>query len=474
MNLKENWQKLHGSKKTFRNGVYATVLAVVVLVAVILLNLVVRALPSKYTEYDISTSDLFTLSETSRNLLHELQTDVKAYYLAVSGQEDANITRLLDRYADESSHFTWEQRDPVLYPTFAEKYEGASTGCVVLATADNYDVVSYNDMYPMDLEAYYYYGTQQYSFDAENCLTAGIAKVVRTTSYRMYELTGHGETTLADDFTATLDNAGVAVEELNLTTAGAIPEDADELLINAPLADVTEAEAAMLTAYVENGGKVLVVTDFTINTPRLDAVLAACGMTRQEGLLVETDADHYPYGYPQTYLMPDVESNEIMAGMTTGMRVYMPIAQGIVQSEDSDYVLTPLLSTSDGAYSLLDYANAETIEKTDSDPEGSFALAVAAENTTTGACVVWINCPNALLSATNQSVSGGNAQMLGSIANWFNNEQTTAVINSKSLSATSLTVPNGAMIGLGLLFIFVLPIVCLIAGVVVCLIRRRR
>ena len=107
MNLKENWQKLHGNKKTFRNGVYASVLAVVVLVAVILLNLVVRALPSKYTEYDISTSDLFTLSETSRNLLHELQTDVKAYYLAVSGQEDANITRLLDRYADESSHFTW-------------------------------------------------------------------------------------------------------------------------------------------------------------------------------------------------------------------------------------------------------------------------------------------------------------------------------------------------------------------------------
>ena len=152
----------------------------------------------------------------------------------------------------------------------------------------------------------------------------------------------------------------------------------------------------------------------------------------------------------------------------------MHIAQGIVQSEDSDYVLTTLVSTSDGADSLLDYANAETIEKTDSDPEGSFALAVAAENTTTGARVVWINCPNALLSATNQSVSGGNAQMLGSIANWFNNEQTTAVINSKSLSATSLTVPNGAMIGLGLLFIFVLPIVCLIAGVVVCLIRRRR
>lgn len=273
MNLKNNWKKLHGSKKTFRNGVYAAVLAVVVLAAVILLNLVVRALPTKYTELDISTSELFTLSDTSKNLLHELQTDVTAYYLATSGQEDTNITRLLDRYADESSHFNWQQRDPVLYPTFAEQYEGASTGCVVLTTADNYTVVSYSDMYDMDLEAYYYSGSQEYTFEAENALTAAVARVIRTTSYQMYELTGHGETSLESDFTDTLENAGVTVTSLNLTTTGSIPEDADSLIINAPLADVTADEAAMLSNYVEQGGKLLAVTDFTVNTPNLDAVL---------------------------------------------------------------------------------------------------------------------------------------------------------------------------------------------------------
>ena len=160
--------------------------------------------------------------------------------------------------------------------------------------------------------------------------------------------------------------------------------------------------------------------------------------------------------------------------MTSGMRVYTPIAQGIVQAEDSEYTLTPLLMTSDAAYSLVDYQNAETVEKSDTDPEGSFAVAMAAQNDTTGAKVVWGNCPNMLLSTANQSVSGGNAQMFGSVVNWFNGEQTTAVINSKSMSAASLAVPNAARIGLALLFVFVLPIVCLIAGVVICLIRRRR
>ena len=135
-----------GNKRTLHSGVYASVLAVVVLEVVILLNLVIRALPTKYTQYDISTTSLFTLSETTENLLRELNTDVTAYYLAESGQEDANITRLLDRYAGESSHFSWQQRDPVLYPTFAQQYDGASVGSVVLVSADNNTVLSYSDM----------------------------------------------------------------------------------------------------------------------------------------------------------------------------------------------------------------------------------------------------------------------------------------------------------------------------------------
>ena len=181
MKEKKQANPFHGSKRAFRNGAYASVLTVVVLAAVILFNLVIRALPTKYTELDISTSALFTLSDTSKNLLRELDTDITAYYLATSGQEDTNITRLLDRYADESSHFRWEQRDPVLYPTFAEQYEGASTGCVVLTTADKYTVVSYSDMYEMDLDAYYYSGSQEYTFQAENALTSGIARTIRTT-----------------------------------------------------------------------------------------------------------------------------------------------------------------------------------------------------------------------------------------------------------------------------------------------------
>lgn len=463
-----------GSKRALHSGLYASVLAAVALVVVILLNLVIRALPTKYTQYDISTTSLFTLSETTENLLHELNADVTAYYLAESGQEDDNITRLLDRYAGESSHFSWQQRDPVLYPTFAQQYDGASTGSVVLISGDNSDVLSYNDMYELDLESYYSTGSANYSFQAENAITSGIAKVTRETSYQLYELTGHGEAALSSDFTDTLNNAGVTTAELNLTTAGSIPADAAAVLINAPGADLTDAETTILTDYVANGGKLFVATDFTTDTPNLDMLLAACGMARQPGLLIETDTDHYPYGYPQTYLLPTLASNEITAGVSQNMMVYTPIAQGITTDEDSEFSFTDLLTTGDAAYSMENYATAETAQKADTDPEGTFAVAVAAENVTTCARVVWVNCPNLLLSNINQAVSGGNAQFLGSVVNWMNGEQTTAVISAKSMSAASLSVPTSAALPLGVLFTLVLPIICLIAGAVVCVVRRRR
>ena len=344
----------------------------------------------------------------------------------------------------------------------------------VLVSGENNTVLSYNDMYEMDLESYYTTGTANYSFQAENAITSGIAKVTRTEAYQLYELTGHGETALTSDFTETLNNAGVTVTELNLVTSGSIPADAGALLINAPGADLTDAEAALLNEYVANGGKLFVTTDFTTGTPNLDSVLADCGMARQPGLLIETDTDHYPYGYPQTYLLPKLAGNDITAGVSQSMMIYTPIAQGITTNDDSEFAFTDLLTTGDNAYAMENYATAETAQKADTDPEGCFAVAVAADNSATGARVVWVNCPNLLESSINQAVSGGNAQFLGSVVNWMNGEQTTAVINAKSMSAASLSVPTSAAIPLGVLFTLVLPIVCLIAGAVICVVRRRR
>ena len=457
-------------RRSLRSGAYASVLAVVVLVLVILLNLVVGAVPTKFTQFDISTGKMFTLSDTTKTMLQELNTDV-------TGNEDSNITRILDRYAGESNHFTWQQRDPALYPTFAQQYDAqnASSSSVILVCGDNHTVVDYNDMYTADYSSYYTTGSYTMSFSAENALSSGIAKVTRENSYVLYQLTGHGESSLESDFTETLDNSGVTVQDLNLLTTDTVPEDAAALLINDPQADLSTLDAAAIKTYLENGGHLFVTTDLTVSTPNLDALLTEYGMTRQEGLVIENDSNYYAYRYPQTYLLPSLSSNDITAGITDGMHVFTPVAQGIVKGDSTDdLTLTTLLSTSSTAYSMQDYAEATTAEQGANDPNGPFNIAVAASNSATGAKVVWVNCPNMLNSQMNSAVSGGNAQLLTSAVNWMTGEENGVVIDSKSMSAETLTVPAKATMMLGLLFTIVVPLAFIVAGIAITLVRRRR
>lgn len=465
------------STRSLKSGAYASALAVVVLVAVILINLVVGALPTKYTQFDISSSKMFTLSDTTVTAMKAMTSDVTAYYLAETGNEDSNITRILDRYAGESSHFSWQQRDPALYPTFAQQYgaQDASSGSVILVCGENSALVDYNDMYEADYSNYYTTGSYTMSFAAENALTTGIAKVVRTSAYNLYQMTGHGETALASDFTDTLTNSGVTVQDLNLITAGVVPEDASAVLLNAPQADLSTLDTDALGNYLENGGSLLVTTDLSYDTPNLDALMAKYGLSRQPGLAVETDANYYAYRYPATYLMPEIKSNDITSGMTGGMYVFAPVSQGLLTDDaNTDCTYTMLLASSSGSYAMQDYATAETAQQGENDPSGPLNIAIAAQNSTTGAKVAWVGCGNIFLSDMNTAVSGGNAQLLGSIVNWMNGEENATVIDAKSMSAETLTVPATSATGLGLLFVIVLPVGCIVIGVAMFIIRRRK
>lgn len=119
-----------------RSGIYASAVTVLVVVLAVLLNLIVRAIPTKYTEFDLSEAGLYTLSDSSKDIAHALTQDVTIYYLAETGSEDAIITKLLDRYASESSHIKWETKDPAVYPTFAAQYgvQSAENGSLILVS----------------------------------------------------------------------------------------------------------------------------------------------------------------------------------------------------------------------------------------------------------------------------------------------------------------------------------------------------
>ena len=128
----ENGEKVKNTK-TFRIGAASSLLTIFAIVAVLLINLVVGAIPAQYTELDVSAGRLFELSDTTLELLDGLDQDVTIYYLCQTGSENDIIVNMLNRYAGASSHVKWEQKDPAVYPTFANQYgaETASMGSTV-------------------------------------------------------------------------------------------------------------------------------------------------------------------------------------------------------------------------------------------------------------------------------------------------------------------------------------------------------
>ena len=464
--------------KVFRNGLYSTAILAAAIVLAVLVNLLVGAIPSKYTELDLSEAKMYTLSDSSRKLVQGMDQDVTIYYLCETGSEDAILTKLLDHYAEESSHLRWEQKDPALYPTFAAQYgaSDAAAGSLIVVSGDDSVVLDAADLYEYDYSDYSTTGSANVTFGGEKQITSAIYKLTAAEESHVYYTTNHGEQAPTSSLTEALEAQNLDLQPLDLLTS-TIPDDCSLLIMNAPASDFASDglvdEISQLQAYLENGGKVLLTTSAFVDTPNLDAVMAQFGLAREPGLVVEGDAGHALYGYPYS-LFPDygtTEESTALNGVNKGSHVMLSVAQGITVTETDGVAAEPLLNTSEDSYSKADLDENTSSEKGAGDVDGPFSLAVWARNDSTGAEVIWIGCPNMDNEQLYQSVPGNLTFLQGCAASMVGQE---ILIDTKALEAEPITVAASSAMTLGMVFVFLLPAAVLIAGAAVVLLRRRR
>ena len=463
--------------RVFRNGLYSTAILAAAIVLAVLVNLLVGAIPSKYTELDLSEAKMYTLSDSSRKLVQGMDQDVTIYYLCETGSEDAILTKLLDHYAEESSHLRWEQKDPALYPTFAAQYgaSDAAAGSLIVVSGDDSVVLDAADLYEYDYSDYYTTGSANVTFGGEKQITSAIYKLTAAEESHVYYTTNHGEQAPTSSLTEALEAQNLDLQPLDLLTS-TIPDDCSLLIMNAPASDFASDglvdEISQLQAYLENGGKVLLMTSAFVDTPNLDAVMAQFGLAREPGLVVEGDAGHALYGYPYS-LFPDygtTEESTALNGVNKGSHVMLSVAQGITVTETDGVAAEPLLNTSEDSYSKADLDENTSSEKDSGDVDGPFSLAVWARNDSTGAEVIWIGCPNMDNEQLYQSVPGNLTFLQGCAASMVGQE---ILIDTKALEAEPITVAASSAMTLGMVFVFILPAAVLIAGAAVVLLRRR-
>lgn len=469
----ENRQAL--TTRTAKVGGYSVLLALIVLAILVAVNVLFSVLPSKYTQFDISAAQLYSLTSDTKVVATNLDKDVTIYWIAQAGQESTVLDKLLDRYQDLSDHITVVKKDPDTYPTFAQQYtdETVVNNSLVVECGDKNRYISYDDIYKVDTTSYYTTGSVSQSFDGEGQITSAIDYVVSDELPKIYLLSGHGEGALSDTFSDELTRSNYeTVSDFSLLNVDEIPEDCDTLLINAPTSDISKEELTMLRSYVQGGGKLMVLSGPQKSTAltNLDSLLVDYDVTITEGVVVDTDRDHYAFTAPYV-LMPDIESSDITDPLTeASSHVIVPIAQGLTVGSGSG--ATALLTTSDDAVSKAAGYAMTTYDKEDGDTDGPFTLAVSIEDSAAEGKIVWVSTDYLLDDMYNSYSSGANLDFVMNSLSWMIGKNDAVSIRAKSLNNSYLTISSSSATVLKVVMMGVIPVCFLLLGIDE-LLRRR-
>ena len=464
-----------GSRQAFQGGSYALAVSAIVLAILVVVNVLVSLLPTSMTWFDMSATQLYSITSNTKSVISALDKDVTIYWIVQADQEDKIIQNLLSKYDSLSDHITVEKKNPDVYPTFAAQYtdETVANNSLIVVCGDKSRLIGLEDiyLYEADMTTYSY----RSSFDGEGAITSAIDYVVSDQLPQLYLLEGHGEAELPETFRQQLEKDNVETQTLSLLTVDAIPEEADCLMIYAPASDISDQEKEMLADYLAGGGKLLVAAgpaeDASLDN--LNSLLADCGVTVEKGILVEGDREHYAFQTP-LILMPDLGESDITAPLQEESYFpILPVAAGLTLSESvSGITVTQLLTTSEASYSKLAGYEMTDYQQEEGDIEGPFAVAVSAQ-WDSGGELVWFSSSLFLEDVYNSYSSGANVNLAMNALSQLMGEREAMAIRSKSLDYNYLTISDSAASLLKVTMIGVFPLAYLAVGIGVVLRRRR-
>ncbi|EOS68479.1 hypothetical protein C818_03829 [Lachnospiraceae bacterium MD308] len=471
--------KLKGKNKNrsqiaFKGGSYSLAMTGIVLAILVVVNIFASVLPAAMTHYDISSTKLYSITSNTKVVVNALEKDVTFYWIVQADKEDDVIENLLAKYESLSEHIEVIKKNPDVYPTFADKYtsEEVPNNSLIVECGERSRFISYSDIYLAEesMSAY----SSETSFDGEGAITSAIDYVISEELPKLYLLEGHGEAELSSVFSDQIKRENMETITFSLLNEDSVPEEADCVLIYGPTSDISVKEKELLSEYVKGGGKLMVLAgpleEGTLKN--LYSLLEDYNVEATDGIVVESDREHYAFQAPYI-LLPEIGDSEITSPLIEeNYYAIMPIAQGL-KVQDTSGAVTELLTTSGTAYSKAEGYDISSYEKEEGDADGPFALAVSIECGNDGQ-IVWFASSNMLDDMYNSYSSGGNLDLGMNALSSLVGEREAVAIRSKSLSYNYLTISESTASLLKLIMIGGFPLVFLGAGICTVVSRRRR
>lgn len=465
---------------------YTMGMTALVLAFVVIINLIVSSLSTQYRQIDLTRGDIFTLTDETTEFLDELDKDVYIYLILedITNRND-DLYRLLQVYADTSEHIKLQTINPAQNPTFMENREYVSEGSIIVEYGDRFKGVELSEMLISSEDSNT--GNTYYFYDMEGQITSAISYVTSEELPKAYMLRGATRDTLDDSLITEINKQNIDVATLNLTDAGAIPEDADIIILDQPVEDISDEEYELLFDFMENGGSLLMFEYYNHNDeselPNIENLLAHYGISVNYGVALETNSS-YLYDNVAYYSKPLLEEHEITEDLIsndTSLLVAMGDSIEIGDVPDSVTVEPLLTSTSSAYYKAASYKNSSSgasMSQLASDPVGTFNYAVAitddiAEDVQSRFVYV-SSYAFAETDAFSSTIGSGNATFVVRCMQWLANQEDTISIPIKSRTYNNLIYTVDAQQRIFYTVVVIIPAAVLAYGGYVWFRRRRK
>lgn len=477
--------------KQSKLGLYSVIISVIVIAVAIVVNMIVSAIPSRYTKYEINGLDLYEITGETEKIVKAIKEDINIYVVVSEGMEDDRLNEFCERYTQLNKKLKLKLIDPVVTPALTtsngteHSLSEMSDNTIIVSSSLRDKVITESEIYTSDHtdEELMYYQMMGYSvtntkyFNGEQMLTSALDYVTLDMISALYYTVDHGEAALGSILQQYIDAENYNLSELSLLTERYIPENASAVIINSPKSDITDDELEMFEEYIENGGKMILITDYADDFYSLEnfkALTEFYGMKALEGRVVETDSGMYaPEG--ELFIPALNTSNEITAAVEANKNSYPLILQG----PQSGFVFTEEFRKGISVEKLIT-TSSEARTEGSADEEGNAeiyyegeCLLGAVATLENGGSFVWYSSSDIVDDSINSYYPGG---VLVSLLTFqkFCAKDTTISLAAKKMSIAPLTVDETSANFLGTLFTTVIPVSIIILGVVIWLFRRNK
>lgn len=322
-----------------------------------------------YWEKDITEGAIHSLSQEAVDVVSGLEEPVTivGFYRAMDSsgeaprQKDA-FRRLTERLATHTDQMTVEILDPDVEPRAALDRGVFQNGVVFVECGDREERIILPD---------------------ENDLINALVKATREDRKTVYFLSGHGEHSVMEngsdgyaEVKQKLSQSGFFVETLELYQTGAIPDDADLLVIAGPTRALLPAEVQVVRDFVEvRGGGLMVLVNPGVESG-LEEQLAAWGIRLGRDLVVDVDPMRLSLVGDYTTIFADPGYHEI-----TGELEVPAILGGArtVRPEEGNAHAAELLSSGKAAWAETDLESMEAAFDPEVDELGPLPVAAVVE-----------------------------------------------------------------------------------------------